>query len=170
MKSPMLVPKQHRTPIVWEQKRKQHQTSKVEDTDEEVITSSRNRNKIVDSDASTKEEVEPIPLRYTSSRIRTPRMIQPALLATSRDRHDSGNDSNMDRLNGTLVRVPWLKLPISVSNHIFFVKLFQESSRKSGDKRFSPPKTLAEEVSIHDLSNSILEVSSTVPSFSSPEV
>ena len=52
----------------------------------------------------------------------------------------------------------------------FFVKLFQESSRKSGDKRFSPPKTLAEEVSIHDLSNSILEVSSTVPSFSSPEV
>jgi hypothetical protein len=50
------------------------------------------------------------------------------------------------------------------------VKLFQESSRKSGDKRFSPPKTLAEEVSIHDLSNSILEVSSTVPSFSSPEV
>ena len=52
----------------------------------------------------------------------------------------------------------------------FFVKLFQESSRKSGDKRFSPPKTLAEEVSIHDLSNSILEVSSTVPSFSSTEV
>ena len=50
------------------------------------------------------------------------------------------------------------------------MKLFQESSRKSGDKRFSPPKTLAEEVSIHDLSNSILEVSSTVPSFSSPEV
>jgi hypothetical protein len=49
----------------------------VEDTDEEVITkmSSRNRNKIVDSDASTKEEVEPIPLRYTSSRIPTPRMI-----------------------------------------------------------------------------------------------
>ena len=80
----------------------------MEDTDEEVITmmSSRNRNKIVDSDASTKEEVEPIPLRYSSSRIRTPRMIQPALLATSRDRHDSGNDSNMDRLNGTLVRVP----------------------------------------------------------------
>ena len=80
----------------------------MEDTDEEVITkmSSRNRNKIVDSDASTKEEVEPIPLRYTSSPIRTPRMIQPALLATSRDRHDWGNDSNMDRLNGTLVRVP----------------------------------------------------------------
>jgi hypothetical protein len=50
------------------------------------------------------------------------------------------------------------------------LKLFQESSRKSDDKRFSPPKTLAEEVSIHDLSNSILEVSSTVPSFSSPEV
>ena len=50
------------------------------------------------------------------------------------------------------------------------MKLFQESSRKSGDKRFSPPKTLAEEVSIHDLSNSILEVSSTVPSFSSTEV
>ena len=50
------------------------------------------------------------------------------------------------------------------------MKLFQESSRKSGDKRFSPPKTLAEEVSIHDLSNSILEVSSTVPSFSSHKV
>jgi hypothetical protein len=36
--SDAIVPKQHRTPIVWEQKRKQHQTSKVEDTDEEVIT------------------------------------------------------------------------------------------------------------------------------------
>lgn len=43
-------------------------------------------------------------------------------------------------------------------------------SRKSADKIFSPPETLAEEVSIQDLSNSILEVSSTVVSFSSPEV
>jgi hypothetical protein len=45
-------------------------------------------------------------------------------------------------------------------------------SRKSADKRFSPPEPLVEEeeVPIQDLSNSILEVSSTVVSFSSPEV
>ena len=79
----------------------------MEDTDEEVITmmSSRNRNKIVDSDASTKEEAEPIPLLSSTSRIPTPRMLHQTLLTTSRDRHDSGNDSNMDPLNGTHVRV-----------------------------------------------------------------
>ena len=77
-----------------------------EDTEEEVTTkiSSGNRNRIVDSDVSTEEEVEPITLPSTS-RIPTPRMLHQTLLTTSRDRHDSGNDSNMDPLNGTHVRV-----------------------------------------------------------------
>ena len=77
-----------------------------EDTEEEVTTkiSSGNRNRIVDSDVSTEEEVEPITLSSTS-RIPTPRMLHQTLLTTSRDRHDSGNDSNMDPLNGTHVRV-----------------------------------------------------------------
>jgi hypothetical protein len=77
-----------------------------EDTEEEVITkiSSGKRNRIVDSDVSTEEEVEPITLP-SPSRIPTPRMLHQTLLTTSRDRHDSGNDSNMDPLNGTHVRV-----------------------------------------------------------------
>ena len=81
-------------------------TESEEDTEEEVrdkITP-RNREQIIDSDLSTEEEVETIAKRLPSpSRIPTPQAIQRALLATSLDRHDSGNDSNMDPLNGTHV-------------------------------------------------------------------
>ena len=89
-----------------EKKAESNVKSGEEDTEEEVISkiSSGKRNRIVDSDVSTEEEVEPITLPSTS-RIPTPRMLHQTLLTTSRDRHDSGNDSNMDPLNGTHVRV-----------------------------------------------------------------
>jgi hypothetical protein len=85
-----------------EKKAVSHIESGEEDTEEEVNYKIIPRNQDVDSDASSEEEVEAT--RFSSSsRIPTPQMIQHALLATSLDRHDSGNDSNLDPLNGTRV-------------------------------------------------------------------
>ncbi len=81
-------------------------TESDDDSEEEVIAkiTPRIRDQIIDSDVSTEEEVGAIAPRLpSSSRIPTPQAIQRALLATSLDRHDSGNDSNMDPSNGTYV-------------------------------------------------------------------
>jgi hypothetical protein len=81
-------------------------TESDDDSEEEVIAkiTPRIRDQIIDSDVSTEEEVGAIAPRLpSSSRIPTPQAIQRALLATSLDRHDSGNDSNMDPSNGTHV-------------------------------------------------------------------
>ncbi|XP_057368862.1 transcription termination factor 2-like [Daphnia carinata] len=77
-------------------------------------------------------------------------LIQEAPLATSFDKYDSGNGSTMERHN-------------------------ENGSRKSStaiENKSQRPDPLEEdaEIPIEDLSNSILEVSSTVVSFSSPEV
>lgn len=77
-------------------------------------------------------------------------LIQEAHLATSFDKYDSGNGSTMEHHN-------------------------QNGSRKSSttiENKSQRPESLEEdvEIPIQDLSNSILEVSSTVVSFSSPEV
>lgn len=80
-------------------------------TEEEVrvprIKTPHVRDQIIDSDVSTEDEVEAIAPRLpSSSRIPTPQAIQRALRATSLDRHDSGNDSNMDPFNATHVSLP----------------------------------------------------------------
>jgi hypothetical protein len=80
-------------------------------TEEEVrvprIKTPHVRDQIIDSDVSTEDEVEAIAPRLPSpSRIPTPQAIQRALRNTSLDRHESGNDSNMDPFNANHVSLP----------------------------------------------------------------
>ncbi|KAI9558938.1 Transcription termition factor 2 [Daphnia sinensis] len=94
----------------------------------------------------------PYPMSSTSLHSTSPSqsLIQEAPLATSFDKYDSGNGSTMEHHNQNVSRM----------------------SSTAIENKSQRPQSLEEdeEIPIQDLSNSILEVSSTVVSFSSPEV
>jgi hypothetical protein len=99
------------TPRVYrEQTGRKAALSSTEDESEDNIRKEmtpRIRKQFIDSDVSTEDEVEAIAPRLpSSSRIPTPQAIQRALRNTSLDRHESGNDSNMDPFNANHVSLP----------------------------------------------------------------